>query len=188
MDYWMKKLNLQAHPEGGYFVETYASNPKVSARSFSGETEEVPTMTGIYYLLGENDVSRLHNVSDADEMWHFYDGDPIIVVELEWKQDENKYTVHQTKVGNPLLTGDRHSDAVPSHVVPAGRWFGAVPAEKCSTHPSPERKGYSLAGCTCSPGFTFSRFKIGEKSFAREVCDRVNEEPLPVALKEVLPH
>ena len=144
-------------------------------------------MTGIYYLLGENDVSRLHNVHESDEMWHFYDGDPIIVVELEWKEKENRYIVHQTKVGNPMISGDEHEDAVPSHVVPSGRWFGAVPAEKCSKTESPGKKGYSLAGCTCSPGFTFSRFNIAGAHCAKEFRERVDEHPLPLALEAVLP-
>ena len=60
--YWIKKLKLKPHPEGGWYRETYRSR-------FS---------TAIYYLLEKRHRSRLHRIQ-SDEIWHFYAGDPLVV-------------------------------------------------------------------------------------------------------------
>lgn len=57
-------LELEPHPEGGHFRETFRDNTPESERSAS---------TAIYYLLGEGEVSRWHRV-DASEAWHWYAG------------------------------------------------------------------------------------------------------------------
>ena len=59
---WVKALNLQPHPEGGYFRETYRS-----AHS-----------TAIYFLLERGQISALHRIA-SDEAWHFYAGSPLTV-------------------------------------------------------------------------------------------------------------
>src|SRR6476660_1169943 len=66
---------LSPHPEGGYFRETYRAGAKIpgTQRSLS---------TAIYYLLPAGQRSRLHKIG-ADEVWHFYRGDPLLVVELQ---------------------------------------------------------------------------------------------------------
>eukprot|EP01138_Halocafeteria_seosinensis_P001562 gb/GECG01001600.1/.p1 GENE.gb/GECG01001600.1/~~gb/GECG01001600.1/.p1 ORF type:complete len:187 (+),score=26.42 gb/GECG01001600.1/:1-561(+) len=182
MEFWIEKLNMEQHPEGGYCAETYTCKSRIAASSFSDDpaTKEASTMTGIYFLLEENDVSALHNLCDSDEMWHFYDGDPLIILELEWSPEQEKYTVHQTKLGNPMTSSEEHQDAVPQHVVKGGRWFGAVPAK-------PAGKRYSLVGCTSSPGFTFHRFKLCDKSLASDLQLNYLEQPIPPSLETLLP-
>src|SRR6202035_3611692 len=63
----IRLLDLQPHPEGGFFRETFR-DPARDARG-----RAVSTL--IYYLLDAGQVSRWHKV-DATEVWHFYAGAP----------------------------------------------------------------------------------------------------------------
>lgn len=127
---------LSPHPEGGYFRETYRAEAKLpgTARSLS---------TAIYYLLPAGERSLLHRIG-ADEVWHFYRGDPLLVIEL--------------RAGGPpkvtRLGADHRKGEQLQHVVPAGTWFGAMPAPGSQ---------FSLVGCTVSPGFEFSDFELGQR-------------------------
>ena len=81
--YWVEKYQMQAHPEGGYFAETYRSAEQIpqvvlperfsGARSFS---------TAIYFLLEGHHFSALHRI-EADELWHFYAGQPLEVFVID---------------------------------------------------------------------------------------------------------
>ena len=139
----VRRLGLAPHPEGGFFGETYRSSgriPKSALRpARSGDRN---FSTAIYYLLPAGTRSRLHRIA-SDEVWHFYLGGPLELVELGPGAG-----VRRTVMGSVLAAGQ-----VLQHVVPAGRWFGA----------SPLGKGYSLVGCTVAPGFDFADFQLGER-------------------------
>jgi uncharacterized protein len=124
----IEKFDLRPHPEGGFYRETYRS----VATTAAGRS----VCTAIYYLLPAGERSQFHRI-DADEIWHFYAGDPLRVVEL--REAGAKVT---------LLSAEN-----PQHVVPAGTWFGAIPA--------PQSR-YSLVGCTVSPAFEFAQFELGD--------------------------
>lgn len=111
------KFNLLPHPEGGYYKETYRGQDSCC--------------TGIFYLLGEGQQSKLHKIN-SDEMWHFYKGDPLILVIV----NDSKLT--QITLGNDFEAGHECQ-----YVVKAGDWFGAF---------TPSGSKYSLVGCTVSPG------------------------------------
>jgi uncharacterized protein len=142
--YWIEKLHLQAHPEGGYFAETYRSPEEVQAvhlperyggsRSFS---------TGIYFLLEHPGFSALHRIK-SDEMWHFYAGNTLLVYVIE--PDGNLQII---RLGSDPEAGEQFQA-----IVKAGSWFGSRP-EKENT--------YSLVGCTVAPGFDFEDFEMAER-------------------------
>jgi predicted cupin superfamily sugar epimerase len=132
-------LDLQPHPEGGFYRETYRA-----ATTVDGERAAA---TMIYFLLPAGQVSRLHRI-DADEGWHHYLGGTLEVYELDEAEPDAGVSV--TRLGKDLSRGE-----VPQHLVPAGRWFGAAPAAG-----SP----YTLVGCTVAPGFEFSRFELGVRA------------------------
>ncbi|MDP2273989.1 MAG: cupin domain-containing protein [Archangium sp.] len=134
MDQLIADYQLTPHPEGGYFRETYRSKQTLagSGRSLS---------TAIYYLLPAGQRSLLHRIG-ADEVWHFYRGDPLLVIELQ-PGAAAKVTRLGCERGELL-----------QYVVPAGTWFGALPAPGSR---------YSLVGCTVSPGFEFSDFELGKR-------------------------
>lgn len=139
------KLKLEAHPEGGYFRETYRSSEvipqQVLGQGFDGDRN---ACTGIYFLLTSETFSAFHRINQ-DEMWHFYKGSPLL---LHTISPEGKYTC--TEIGTDVLNG-----AVPQAVVPAGTWFGATVKEQNS---------YCLVGCTVSPGFDFRDFELAKSN------------------------
>jgi predicted cupin superfamily sugar epimerase len=143
------RLELAPHPEGGYFRETYRASENLPAgalpRRFNGERS---ISTAIYFLLETGQCSHLHRIR-SDEVWHFYAGDPLIVVEIDAAG-----TLKTTRLGGDLAAG-----AVHQHVVPAGVWFGATPAEGSR----PVRHGFALVGCTVAPGFDFADFELGAR-------------------------
>lgn len=120
---------LEPHPEGGFYRETYRSATQASGRSLC---------TAILYLLPAGQFSALHRI-DADELWHFYEGDPLLIVELQTGKP-----ARQT-----LLSREN-----PQHLVPARTWFGAVPAETSQ---------FAFVGCTVAPAFQFATFELGQR-------------------------
>lgn len=131
------QLDLQPHPEGGYFKETFRDPATVREAGDSLETRAAST--AIYFLLKDGEVSRWHRV-DAAEVWHWYAGDPLTIA-----IKENRNGAVQTR----LLGADLHNGQRPQAVVPAGFWQSA------------ESLGaWTLVGCTVAPGFQFSGFEL----------------------------
>lgn len=143
--YWVEKLKMQAHPEGGYFAETYRASESISAtalpKRFGGDRN---FSTGIYFLLESHHFSTFHRIQ-SDEMWHFYTGCPL---EIYWI-DQNG-ALYLTKLGN-----NPQNDEVFQAVIPAGVWFGSRPMQANS---------YSLVGCTVAPGFDFADFELADRN------------------------
>ncbi|MGH2563798.1 MAG: cupin domain-containing protein [Ginsengibacter sp.] len=142
--YFIKYLQLQPHPEGGYFKETYRAEESIPTVAlpirFTGERN---FSTSIYYLLEKGDCSVFHKIK-SDECWHFYAGEILLIHVID---RAGKY--YCTKLGNNLAAGETFQ-----FVVPANTWFASEPAPNGS---------FSLAGCTVAPGFDFADFEIAQK-------------------------
>lgn len=127
----MQKLGLnELEGEGGYFRRVYESPAMIGDRFAA---------TAIYFMLTpKQPISHLHRLK-SDEIWHFYAGSPITIVEIF----EGKVT--KTVLGNDLqeVLLDR---MVFSHTVKAGAWFGSYLNSKTD---------FSIVGCTVVPGFDF---------------------------------
>lgn len=128
----IRELALVPHPEGGHYAEVFKSRHRV--RPAEGDARAA--LTTIYFLLAQGERSRWHRVT-ADEVWHYYEGDPL---ELVWEEDGN---VRRVQVG-PVAMGRE-----PVAVVPAGAWQAAR-----------ARGAYTLVGCTVAPGFEFADFSL----------------------------
>lgn len=143
--YWIDTLQLQRHPEGGYFRETYRSRLTIPQsalpHSFSGDRS---ASTAIYFLLQGEDFSAFHRIA-SDEMWHFYAGGPLTVLMINRDGQLN-----EIRLGPNLERGE-----VFQAVVPAGCWFGSRLVEPNS---------FALAGCTVAPGFDFVDFAMADRS------------------------
>ena len=73
-DYWIDKLELLSHPEGGFYKEIYRSDEAISADALPERYKgERSFSTSIYFLLRENEFSAFHRLQ-SDEIWHFYSG------------------------------------------------------------------------------------------------------------------
>lgn len=129
------ELNLAPHPEGGYYRRVYRSDRTVTMPP-TGESRAA--MTTIYYLLCRGQVSRWHAI-DTDEVWHFYEGDPLQLLIAD----------PRTRVAQQHRLGPYDSGQNPVCVVPAGWWQAARPIGE-----------YAFVGCAVAPGFEFSRFKL----------------------------
>lgn len=131
----IRLLGLEPHPEGGCFRETFRDPATDSAGRSAG--------TAIYYLLRAGEISHWHRV-DAAEIWHYHAGAPM---ELKISADGEAVVVH--RLGTNLLAGER-----PQAVVPKGEWQSA----QCLA--DADSLGWTLVGCTVSPGFDFAGFEM----------------------------
>ena len=143
-DYWINKLQLTAHIEGGAYRQTYRSTLIIPENQLpQGFHGPRPASTAIYFLLKEDQFSAMHRIA-SDELWHFYDGDPLIVYEIDAAGNLTEHQLGDTADNNESF----------QCLVKAGSWFG-----------SKTKKGglYSLVGCTVSPGFDFADFELGDR-------------------------
>ncbi len=76
---WIECLNLQPHPEGGHYRESYRSALEVDASKLGpGFSRSRSVSTAIYYLLEGSDFSAFHRIR-SDEMWHHYAGAAVTI-------------------------------------------------------------------------------------------------------------
>jgi len=130
-------LKLEPHPvEGGWYRRTYTSD--VSVALLRGVR---PYGTAIYYLLEEGTFSEMH-VLASDEMFHYYLGDPVEMLQLLPDGGSKVVTL-----GPDLASGQQVQ-----LTVPAGVWQG--------TRLVGDGK-MALLGCTVTPGFDFADYRSG---------------------------
>ena len=142
--YWVEKLQLAAHPEGGYYRRTYRAELMIDRAALPAAfTGARAVSTAIYFLLQGKNFSAFHRLR-SDEVWHFYAGDPLIVHGIE---PEGKYF-------SILLGRDLEAGEVLQGVVPAGCWFASHVADWNS---------FAVVGCTVAPGFDFADFELAKR-------------------------
>ena len=138
----IEALDLKPLPlEGGYYRETYRSEDVVSSSASGGARSGA---TAIYYLLTADTHSALHRLP-ADEIFHFYAGGPVRMLQL--RPDGSGELV---LLGPDVLAGQR-----PQVVVSRGVWQGSFLA------PGAE---FALLGTTMAPGFEFSDYEAGDRA------------------------
>jgi len=156
-----KILGLVPHPrEGGFYIRTYESGEMVPPNSFVDRRYPSSRHTGtaIYYLLEPDTFSEMHRLK-SDEIFHFYAGDPVEMLQLH-----GNGSGEIVRIGNRLDQAERPQVVVPrnvwqgSHLAPGGEW--------------------ALLGCTVSPGFEFEDYETesrealsaGWPAFAPLIC------------------
>jgi predicted cupin superfamily sugar epimerase len=148
--FWIDRLDLRPHPEGGYFRETYRAAESVpagalperfgGARAFS---------TAVYFLITDEAFSAFHRIR-SDELWHFYAGDAVTLAVLD---ADGTGELATASLGRDPARGES-----PQVVIPAGSWFAAEVASPGA---------FALVGCTVAPGFDFADFELGERGTLR---------------------
>lgn len=129
-------LGMQRHPEGGWYLQTFADGEQAEGRARS---------TAIYYLLEAGERSHWHRV-DAVEVWHFYAGAPLTL------RISDGTSVDAHVLGADLPEGQR-----PQVVVPKGAWQAAASEGDwtlvgCTVAPGFEFSGFELAPPDWEPG------------------------------------
>jgi predicted cupin superfamily sugar epimerase len=127
-----RHLQLQPHPEGGWYRETFrdGDEKKPGGRAHS---------TAIYFLLERGEVSAWHRVKDAAEAWHWHGG---AALRLDVAVEGEPHRTH-------LLGLDFAAGELPQAIVPAGHWQMAQ-----------SLGDWTLVGCTVAPGFDFAQFEM----------------------------
>ena len=138
----IEQLGLQAHPEGGWYRETWRANSDANGRAKG---------TAILFLLKSGEVSHWHRV-DADEMWLWQAGDPLKLLMAENEQGP----VSTISLGKDIAAG-HHLQGL----VPKGQWQAAQ-----AIAPPSNSAGYSLVSCVVIPGFEFAGFELAAPGWA----------------------
>jgi uncharacterized protein len=130
--------------EGGYFAETYRSAATLPQAALGpGYSGERCLGSAIFYLLTPDTFSALHRLR-GDEVFHFYLGDPVEMLQL--REDG---TGEEIVIGNDIASGMKLQVVVPGNV-----WQGAR-----------LRSGgrFALMGTTMTPGFDFADYTPGTR-------------------------
>jgi len=154
---WIEELNLEPHPEGGYYKRTDYSD-----ETYTKNDKNLPLYTNIYFLLTPESPSHFHQLT-SDELWFYHAGNPLTVHSLH---EDGSYTTASLGLNEKQTL---------HHNVLAGTIFGSTVEED-----------YALVSCTVVPGFDFADFKMFTKKdllkkYPRhgEIIDRLAYETLP---------
>ncbi len=139
----IKKFGMKPLPEeGGYFVETYrSSGPENSS-------------TSILYLITEDNFSKLHKLS-TDEIYHFYLGDPVIMLNL-YESGSSERVI----LGKDILSGEKCQ-----HVIPENCWQGSF---------LKEGGVFALLGATVTPAFNYEQYQSAS-AYKEELLEKYPE-------------
>ncbi len=135
-DHIIRRLNMQAHPEGGWYCETWRAEAQDGER---------PSGTAIYYLLKKGERSHWHRV-DATEIWHYYAGAPL---KLGLSQDGK--TSRAITLGPDLNSGETPQAIVPPHCWQAAQSLGDWTLVGCTVSPAFDFSGFEMAPQDWSP-------------------------------------
>ncbi|OSQ39614.1 cupin domain-containing protein [Thalassospira mesophila] len=142
IEFVVNELDLQPHPEGGYYAETFRADDITNPQG--RYPSDRSTGTAIYYLLTPDTFSGMH-ILTSDEIFHFYLGDAV--EQLQLFADGSHCVV---EIGRDIMAGQR-----PQMVVPKNVWQGA------RLKPG---GAFALLGCTVAPGFDFADFSMGKRA------------------------
>lgn len=142
--YWIDKLDMIQHPEGGYFKETFRADEKTRADHLPDRyCTQRCVSTSIYFLLTTESVSNFHRLN-SDEIWHFHTGGTS---RIHMISPEGVYS--HKDIGSSLEEGQQFQVVIPRH-----SWFAAEVISR----------DFILVGCTVAPGFEFEDFELAQRS------------------------
>ena len=137
-------LNLEKHPEGGWFKETYRSDTFIGEDTLpAGYKHGRNLKTVIYFLLKSGEKSASHRLR-SDEFWYWHSESSLEVIIIH--PDGN---LQIELMGTDILNGQS-----PQLLLPAGTWFAA----RCT-----KPQSFALISCSVTPGFDFSDFELAER-------------------------
>jgi len=128
-------LNMQPHPEGGHYVETYRADAAPGARA---------DVTAIYFLLQAGERSHWHRV-DAAEIWLWHSGAPLALSVVAG----DAHSLHT--LGPDLTHGQKPQAIVPPQAWQAAESQGDWTLVSCVVAPGFEFSGFELAAPDWSP-------------------------------------
>jgi uncharacterized protein len=143
--YWIEKLNLAKHPEGGFFAPAFRASEQIGRdglpERFAGNRAIV---SSIYYLLEKGRFSTFHRLKSV-EIWNFFEGDPLTIHILG-----PHGALIEMRLGRNFDMGESFHAAIEP-----GNWFAA------------EHQGrgeFTLVRCTVAPGFEYEDMEIAGRA------------------------
>ncbi len=134
-EFWMEKLGLEPHPEGGYFRYVFGSD--IYRKTASGA--ERKNYSGIYFMVTHDSPSHFHQMI-SDEIWYYHSGDPLTM-----------HVIDETGAYRTVRLGPHLEHGEVLSVVMRGGWiFGA----------SVDSGDYTLVSCAVVPGFDDADYRI----------------------------
>lgn len=130
-NYFIEKLNMTPHVEGGYFKENILSQDEFNS--------DKKLYSSIYFLLRTGEVSNFHRLT-ADELWYYHAGESLTIYMID---KEGKLITK--KLGINIEEGEE-----PQVLVEKGCIFGSAMNEE----------GFALVGCMVAPAFTYEDFEL----------------------------
>ncbi|MGA3114382.1 MAG: cupin domain-containing protein [Syntrophobacteraceae bacterium] len=143
--YWIEKLSLAEHPEGGCFAPAFRASEQIGRdglpERFTGNRAIV---SSIYYLLKKGQFSAFHRLKSV-EIWSFFEGDPLTIYVIDPLGG-----LIEKRLGRNFENGESFQADME-----AESWFGA------------EQQGpgeFTLVGCTVAPGFEYEDMEIAGRA------------------------
>lgn len=130
-NYFIEKLNMTPHVEGGYFKESILSKDDLNS--------EKKLYSSIYFLLRTGEVSNFHRLT-ADELWYYHAGEALTIYMI----------TKEGKLITKELGIDIENGEDPQVLVEKGCIFGSAM----------NNDGFSLVGCMVAPAFTYEDFEL----------------------------
>jgi len=142
--FYLDRLNMMAHPEGGFYRRNWQSLLSGDLKDTTGKIvfASRPVGSSILYLLPSSMVCKWHRVK-CDEMWHFYQGVALRMYSL----------TPQNGLEIQVLGTDIAHGELPQIIIPRNTWIAAELAED---------HDFSLCGCTLWPAFSYTDFELAE--------------------------
>jgi predicted cupin superfamily sugar epimerase len=136
----IEALELQPHPEGGWYRETWRAPASDGERAAA---------SAVYYVIQPGQRSHWNRV-DAHEIWLWHAGDPVDVSVAEMEQGPAR----TIRLGGEAADGEQ-----PQLVIPAGQWQSAEAAPGGAA-------GYAFISCIVAPAFEFAGFELAAPGWA----------------------
>ncbi len=144
-EYFISRLGLEKHVEGGCFKEIYRSPLLYTVdKKTDAPGKQRNLCTTIYFLLQGEQVSRFHSLKQ-DEIWFYHYGSAVKVHCIS-----GNGSLETRTLGLTVQEGEQ-----PQVLIPAGGIFAAENVSK---------KSFSLVSCLVSPGFDFEDFEMYDEA------------------------
>ena len=132
----IRLLDLQPHPEGGWYRETWRAEAPPGERA---------SATAILFLLEQGQRSHWHTV-DATELWLFHAGTSLRLDRASGEAGP----IESARLGADMMAGE-----LPQIRIAPGEWQSAE-----------ADRGWALVSCIVSPGFEFAGFTLAPPDWA----------------------
>jgi uncharacterized protein len=154
--YWINRLELQHHPEGGFYKEIYRCDEMMEHQG-----RPKSTATSIYYLIDSETKSFCHRLK-SDELWYHHQGSGVALYMID---ESGNWSVQICGTGE----GENLTVLIPKNV-----WFGARVIDG---------DAFTLVSCVVTPGFEFVDFEMIDRNELIEKFPQHKEEILRYTLK-----